>query len=190
MLLGKRQAAGEKIRLLVTDVDGVLTDGAIIYDEQGGEIKRFNVQDGAAARLWLALERPLAVISSRQCPAVSRRMEGLGIGIVHQGVRDKAEVLRDIMRQVEAGAEQVCFIGDDLADAAAMADVGLAVAPADAAPVIRQRAAWVTRAGGGTGVLREVVDELLRIQGRLDEARARLAASAPRAGDARTNATS
>ena len=111
MLLGKRQAAGEKIRLLVTDVDGVLTDGAIIYDEQGGEIKRFNVQDGAAARLWLALERPLAVISSRQCPAVSRRMEGLGIGIVHQGVRDKAEVLRDIMRQVEAGAEQVCGNG-------------------------------------------------------------------------------
>ena len=117
-------------------------------------------------------------------------MEGLGIGIVHQGVRDKAKVLRDVMRQVDAGPEQVCFIGDDLADAAAMADVGLAVAPADAAPVIRQRAAWVTRAGGGAGVLREVVDELLRIQGRLDEARARLAAGAPRTGDLQTNATS
>ncbi len=167
-------SAAQRIRLLVTDVDGVLTNGRIVLDDAGREIKRFHVADGTAVKLWQAAGRDLAVISARRSDAVRVRMDALGVKIVHQGAADKRAVLDDVLRTLGLSADQTCFIGDDLADAAAMQAVGLAVAPADADPAIRMRAHWVTRRAGGHGVLREVVEELLLRQALLADARSRV----------------
>lgn len=160
----------DSIRLLVTDVDGVLTDGRIVYDDGGRETKRFHVRDGTAVKLWLALDRPFAVISARRSEIVDRRMGELGVERIVQGADDKGAAIASMMEQAGIAPGQTCYIGDDLADLAAMKRVALPVAVADAVDEVKRAAQWVTQTPGGLGVLREIVERILRHQGKWDEA--------------------
>jgi YrbI family 3-deoxy-D-manno-octulosonate 8-phosphate phosphatase len=154
----------DPIRLLVTDVDGVLTDGSIVYDETGGELKRFCALDGTAIKMWLALGRPFGAITSRRSEIVDRRLAELGVSMVHQGADDKGTAIETMMARAEVGAAQTCYVGDDLADLGAMTRVGLPIAVANAVPEVKRAATWITRLSGGRGAVRETVEWLLRRQ--------------------------
>jgi 3-deoxy-D-manno-octulosonate 8-phosphate phosphatase (KDO 8-P phosphatase) len=153
------------IELLVLDVDGVLTDGAIIVDANGVETKQFHVRDGAAIAYWRRLGKRVAIISGRTCRAVDHRAAELGIDRVYQGRLDKRNVLEEILALESLTAPQACFVGDDLADLPPMQTAGLAVAVADAVPEVRAAAHYVTRTAGGHGAVREVVEWILKAQG-------------------------
>ena len=161
-----RQA--RNIRLLAMDVDGVLTDGRIWLDLQGNELKTFHVHDGQGITMAHRAGLRTAWISGRGSAAVRRRAAELGVTWVYENVRDKAPAIRDIMQQAQAPAEAVAYIGDDLIDVPVFRAVGLAIAVASAPPDVRAQAAWVTRCAGGAGAVREVVDLILRLQGRRD----------------------
>jgi 3-deoxy-D-manno-octulosonate 8-phosphate phosphatase (KDO 8-P phosphatase) len=154
------------VDLLVLDVDGVLTDGRVTYSDDGREIKSFHVRDGAALKWWLESGRQAAIISGRDSPAVTRRARELGIAHLYQGAGAKLPVLRQLLDGLGGGAGRVCAIGDDLPDVPVLKNVGFAVAVADACPELRAVAHHVTHARGGRGAVREVVELLLRAQGR------------------------
>jgi 3-deoxy-D-manno-octulosonate 8-phosphate phosphatase (KDO 8-P phosphatase) len=151
-----------RIRLLVVDVDGVLTDGGLDYGAAGEETKRFFVQDGlalvAARRAGLAV----AVISGRASAAVTRRMTELGVSEVHQGVQDKAAAVESVMGRLGLRAAEVAVMGDDLPDLPLMKQAGLALAPANAVAEVRRAADWVARRAGGAGAVRDAVEMLLK----------------------------
>jgi 3-deoxy-D-manno-octulosonate 8-phosphate phosphatase (KDO 8-P phosphatase) len=152
------------IDMLVLDVDGVLTDGRIIYVDDGREIKSFDVRDGAGVRCWLEAGKRAAIISGRNSLAVARRAEELGIAHVHQGAADKLAVLRQLLGSTGLSPERVCAVGDDLADLPVLRNVGLGVAVADACGEVRAAAHHVTMARGGRGAVREVIELLLQGQ--------------------------
>jgi 3-deoxy-D-manno-octulosonate 8-phosphate phosphatase (KDO 8-P phosphatase) len=153
------------IDLLILDVDGVLTDGKVIYGGAELEIKAFHVRDGSGLACWRQLEKRAAIISGRDSPAVARRAAELGIEPVLQGVTDKSSALRQILSATGIAAQRVAALGDDLPDLPILAQVGLAVAVADACPEVRQLAHFVTRAAGGHGAVRETIELVLRSQG-------------------------
>src|SRR5579875_1460290 len=126
------------IELLLVDVDGVLTDGVIAIDDRGVETKHFHVRDGSALVLWRKLGRPAAILSGRRAEAVDRRAAELGIAPVIQGVGDKGEPFRGLLRDLGLDASQVCYVGDDLADLPVLLAAGLAACPSDAAPEVRE----------------------------------------------------
>jgi 3-deoxy-D-manno-octulosonate 8-phosphate phosphatase (KDO 8-P phosphatase) len=165
--LSQRCAA---IELLVLDVDGVLTDGAIVYTDNGVEVKSFHVRDGSALKLWQREGKRAAVISGRTSRAVEVRAAELGIAPVIQGMADKLAAYRDLLAGAGLRPEQVCFVGDDLPDLPLLRHCGLAVAVADACPEVRADAHYVTRAPGGRGAVREVIELILRCQGRWQRA--------------------
>ena len=156
------RARAAHIRLLVLDVDGVLTDGRLVYGPDGETSKRFHVHDGlamvAAARAGLEL----AVISGRASEAVARRMAELGIAEVHQGVGDKAAALGALLARRGLGRHEVAVMGDDLPDLPLMRQAALALAPADAVAEVRRAAHWRSRRRGGEGAVREAIEWILR----------------------------
>lgn len=154
----------EAIELLLMDVDGVLTDGVIILDDNGVESKHFHVRDGSALALWHRAGKRSAILSGRRAPLVDRRAGELGISTVIQGASDKGPPFRALLQSLRLGAGQVCYVGDDLADLPVLKAVGLAACPADAAPEVRQAVHLVTHAPGGRGVIREIVETLLKSQ--------------------------
>lgn len=154
------------VRLLALDVDGVLTDGGLLYDGQGGESKQFHVQDGQALRFLLDQGLEVALISGRTSAAVATRARELGIRHVHQGIKDKPAALAALLQELGLGLPQVAYMGDDLPDLRVMRQVGFSAAPADARPEVRQAARLVTQAAGGRGAVRELAEHLLRAQGR------------------------
>jgi 3-deoxy-D-manno-octulosonate 8-phosphate phosphatase (KDO 8-P phosphatase) len=162
------------IRLLAMDVDGVLTDGEITWcagpSGELSELKSFNVKDGLGLSLARAAGLHVAWITGRVSPIVERRAAELGVQEVCQWARNKQAVLREIVGRLDLRPEQVLYIGDDLNDLPAFSAAGVRVAPADAVPAVREQADWVTDAGGGRGAVREVVEAVLRAQGRWDEA--------------------
>jgi 3-deoxy-D-manno-octulosonate 8-phosphate phosphatase (KDO 8-P phosphatase) len=151
-----------KIRMIVTDVDGVLTDGRIIYAGAEGEIKEFNVRDGLAVKLAQRAGIVVAVVSSRSSRALERRCLELGVSDVRQGAASKSEEMKRLMSSHGLESEAICYVGDDLPDLAPMMEAGISCAPADAAPEVVARAAWKLTTRGGRGALREVVERLLR----------------------------
>jgi 3-deoxy-D-manno-octulosonate 8-phosphate phosphatase (KDO 8-P phosphatase) len=151
-----------RIRLLVLDVDGVLTDGGLLYRASGEETKRFHVHDGLALVAALKAGLEVAVLSSRASAAVTRRMAELGVREVHQGVADKAGALEALRERLGLRAGEVAVMGDDLPDLAAMARAGLALAPANAVAEVKRVAHWVARRRGGDGAVREAVEMLLK----------------------------
>lgn len=161
------------IRLLCLDVDGVLTDGSIILDENGIETKRFHVRDGLAMRAWRECGHEIAIISSRPGGVVNRRMAELGIVHVHCGVKDKRAVFEDVLKTVGVTAQEAAMVGDDLPDLRILRRCGFPVAVADAAPEVRTKATMVTNACGGRGAVREVIEHLLTAQGRWNDVVAR-----------------
>ena len=155
----------QPIELLVTDVDGVLTDGLIVLDDRGVETKHFHVRDGLAYSLWHKAGKQAAILSGRKAPAVVYRAAELRIAHVLQGHEQKEVPLRNLIEQLGLSPQQVCFVGDDLPDLPALMTVGLAACPADAAAEVQDAAHLITRAHGGKGTIREVVEIILKYQG-------------------------
>ncbi len=148
------------IRAIVLDVDGVLTDGRLHLTESGEAVKVFYVQDGSAIKRWLSGGRQLAWLSGRSSPIVADRAAELGVVTVHQGIEDKLPVWLDIISAWNIPAEQVCCVGDDIADIPLLDHCGYAVAVANAVPAVKRHADYVTVASGGRGAVREVIDLL------------------------------
>lgn len=155
----------DDIKLLVLDVDGVLTDGRIIYTDSGELVKVFDAADGAGLKYWHRVDKLSAIISGRTSTAVTKRAGELNIARVLQGVKDKAPVLSELMAEMKVAAAQTAYVGDDLVDLPAMRMVGFPVATANARPEVIAAAEYVTRAEGGRGAVREVVEMILKAQG-------------------------
>ena len=153
-----------RIRLVILDVDGVLTDGGLYYGPDG-EWKRFHVHDGLALSRAVAAGLAVAIVSSRRSPAVARRCAELALGEVHQGVADKLAVYEALRARHECRDAEIACMGDDLPDLPLLRRAGLAVAPADAVAEVRQAAHWVSRAPGGRGAVRELLEAILRARG-------------------------
>jgi 3-deoxy-D-manno-octulosonate 8-phosphate phosphatase (KDO 8-P phosphatase) len=162
-------ARAARIELLLLDVDGVLTDGSIVYSDTGEELKRFHVRDGSGLKFWLAAGKRAAIVSGRASPAVDRRAVELGVGPVLQGRADKLAALDELLQALGLTADRVCAIGDDLPDLPVLTRVGLAVAVADACPEVRAAAHLTTITPGGRGAVRDAVEWLLKLQGRWDD---------------------
>lgn len=157
------------ITCILSDVDGVMTDGRIIYDSAGAETKQFHVRDGLGIKLWMNSGYHFGIITSRQSEVVSRRAAELSIPHVAQGKKDKLPSAEQMMSAMGCEPQQVCYIGDDLPDVPVMERVGLAVAPADAALDARNAAHWILAAEGGMGAVRELIERLLRAKQRWEE---------------------
>lgn len=166
-------ARAAAVELLLLDVDGVLTDGSVVYADDGTELKRFHVRDGSGLKLWRAAGKRAAIVSGRRSVAVERRAAELGIAPVLQGRDDKLAALAEVLSATGLRPEQVCAVGDDLPDLPVLRRCGLAVAVADACPEVRATAAHVTTTAGGRGAVREVIEWLLKSGGRWDELIAR-----------------
>lgn len=155
------------IRLMVFDVDGILTDGSLLYGEHGEAVKRFNVLDGQGLRLLAAGGVAIAWVTARSGAAVTRRAADLGVADLIQGVHNKAEALLGLMQRHGVQSAQVGFMGDDINDLPALQMAGLAVTVPAAPAYVAQVAHWVTTAAGGHGAVRECCDVILASQGRL-----------------------
>ncbi len=158
------------IRLVLTDVDGVLTDGRIIFDNQGVESKQFHIRDGQGIRLWQQCGGQFGIVTGRSSQVVKQRAAELDIEILRQGVDDKLAVVRSICDELQLELSQVCYVGDDLPDWSAIEQVGLGVAVGDAAEELRQAADYTTSLNGGCGAMREVVELLLKNTDRWQQA--------------------
>jgi 3-deoxy-D-manno-octulosonate 8-phosphate phosphatase (KDO 8-P phosphatase) len=163
------QAKASSVRLLLFDVDGVLTDGAVLMHSDGSESKTFHIRDGAALVWAQRAGLSVGLLSARTSGATAQRAAQLGIRIVSQGVAHKAAAYESILRQAGLEDSAVAFMGDDLLDLPVLARVGLSAAPADGAPEVRARVDWVSPSGGGRGAVRELIELVLRAQGRWDE---------------------
>ena len=153
------------IQLLLLDVDGVLTDGSIIYDDETSEIKVFNVKDGFGLKLVMSAGIKVGLVTGRTSKALHRRCRDLGIRYIYDGVQQKAELLDKIVAETGVGADNAAFIGDDLPDLPLMRRIGLSIAVADAHELVRHYSDWVTAAPGGRGAVREVCDAMLKARG-------------------------
>jgi 3-deoxy-D-manno-octulosonate 8-phosphate phosphatase (KDO 8-P phosphatase) len=158
-----------RVRLILLDVDGVLTDGSIHLAPGGADGRSFYVRDGLAIRLGQRAGLTFGIVSGRATPVVDERAAELDITEVHQREHDKAGRLREIGERLGVPASAVCFIGDDLIDVPAMRGAGFAAAPADASAEAIESAHYVTRCAGGRGAVREVIELVLRASGKWDE---------------------
>lgn len=159
------QSPATVLRLLVLDVDGVLTDGALYLDERGGEIKRFHVRDGLGIKAAREAGIEVAVLTSRSSRAVTMRMAEVGVTLVTQKAADKLAGLEALLERAGVAANQAAYMGDDLQDLPAMRRCAYKLAPADAAAEVRQAADHVTDRPGGHGAVREAVEHLLKGRG-------------------------
>ena len=158
-----------KIRLLMLDVDGVMTDGRIIFDDQGRETKVFDVRDGHGIKMLQRAGIEVAIVTGRESAVVDRRAAELGIRWVRQKAFDKGVVYREIAHGLEIEDEEVCFVGDDVVDIPVLRRVGLPIAVADAHEDSKRCAAYVTLCPGGRGAVREVCELILQAQEKWDE---------------------
>ncbi len=157
-----------RIRLVIFDVDGVLTDGSLYLGDDGQEYKAFNSRDGHGMVILQETGVLLAVITGRSSEVVRIRMESLGVAHVYQGRRDKLPAYEELKGSLGLTDADVAYVGDDVVDLPIMRRVGLAIAVADAHPLVRQHAHWSTGTGGGRGAAREVCELILEAQGNLD----------------------
>ena len=157
------KAAG--IRLVVFDVDGVLTDGSLYLGDDGQEYKAFNSKDGLGMKLLQSSGVEIAIITARTSQVVALRMQSLGIDHLYQGRRDKLPAFEELLKRLQLQPQQVAYVGDDLLDLPIMGRVGLAFTVQDANHEVVKRAHWQTQAPGGRGAAREVCELLMRAQG-------------------------
>lgn len=157
------------IKMIVFDVDGVMTDGGIYVDDRGTEMKRFHVRDGFAVRAAKAVGMKIGVLTGRSTGAVNLRMTELGVDVLMQGCADKAIGFENVCRQAGVLPREAAYVGDDLIDLPAMLLCGYPIAVADAVDEVRTEAEFVTQKPGGHGAVREAVEHLLKLQGKWDE---------------------
>ena len=154
----------KNIKLLVLDVDGVLTDGRIIMDEQGRELMAFNIHDGSGIKYLIRNAMQVVLLSGRSAGAVRFRARALGIQDVYQGIKNKLSVWDEILKKYKVKPAQVCYVGDDLLDIPLMRRAGYPVAVRNARPEVKKCARYVTRVPGGHGAVREVIEKILKAQ--------------------------
>jgi 3-deoxy-D-manno-octulosonate 8-phosphate phosphatase (KDO 8-P phosphatase) len=161
-------AKASKIKLLLFDVDGVLTDGKILLHADGSESKQFDIKDGTGIIWAQRAGLTVGLLSARTSAATGQRAAQLGITLVHQGVASKLESYEQIVDSLLLDDEQVAYMGDDILDLPVLVRVGLSTAPADAVEDVRARVHWVSSARGGQGAARDLIEVILRAQGRWD----------------------
>ncbi len=161
-------ARAARIRLLIFDVDGVLTDGSLYLGDDGQEYKAFHSRDGHGIKMLQASGVQVAVITGRTSQVVLHRMDNLGVTHVYQGQEDKRVALQDLLAKLAVAADEAAYVGDDVVDLPVMRRVGLAIAVQDAHPTVKQHAHWQTPSRGGRGAARDVCELLLEAQGKLD----------------------
>lgn len=157
------------IKLILSDVDGVMTSGGITYDNQGVETKTFHVRDGMGIKLWQRTGYRFGIITARSSHIVKLRMDELGVDLIRQGAEKKLDVANEIMKEMSLSFEQICYIGDDLTDLALLQNVGLSASVSDGAPEVKKSVHLVTKAPGGHGAIRELVEAILKGQNRWQE---------------------
>jgi 3-deoxy-D-manno-octulosonate 8-phosphate phosphatase (KDO 8-P phosphatase) len=158
-------AKAKVVRLLLLDVDGVLTDGTLIYTESGGEAKSFNTQDGLGIRLIQKGGTAVGLITARQSEIVARRAAELGMDYIRQGVGKKRDAYNEILDQADLKPFEVCYMGDDWIDLGLLARVGLAACPANAVAEVKDVCHYIASRSGGHGAVRELCDLILRAKG-------------------------
>jgi 3-deoxy-D-manno-octulosonate 8-phosphate phosphatase (KDO 8-P phosphatase) len=157
-----------QIRLVIFDVDGVLTDGGLFIDTDGREHKVFHSRDGHGMKMLREAGVEIGIITGRDSPAVTHRMNGLGIGHVYQGQQHKLPAFRDLIGRLGLTPAQVAYVGDDVVDLPLLRRVGLAIAVQDAHELVRRHAHWITPCGGGRGAARDVCELIMTAQGTLE----------------------
>jgi 3-deoxy-D-manno-octulosonate 8-phosphate phosphatase (KDO 8-P phosphatase) len=154
----------KKIKLLVLDVDGVMTDGAVTYSSDGSEYKTFNIKDGVGIKRIQAAGIQVAIITGRQSAMVSRRAEELGISLIVQGREDKGIALRELLTLLSLTTDECAYMGDDIPDLSAITIASISACPADAVSEVKAASTVVMEAAGGRGCVREFCDFLLGVQ--------------------------
>jgi 3-deoxy-D-manno-octulosonate 8-phosphate phosphatase (KDO 8-P phosphatase) len=163
------ESKASRIQLLLFDVDGVLTDGAVVMHADGSESKGFHIRDGAAIVWAQRAGLIVGLLSARLSGATAHRAAQLAVRIVEQGVKSKLETYKQIIRDARVEDAEVAYMGDDLLDLPVLTRVGLSAAPADAAVEVRERVDFVSSVGGGRGAVRELIEIVLRAQRKWDE---------------------
>ncbi len=159
----------KKVKLLLLDVDGVLTDGRIIYDSKGRDSKFFDVHDGLGVYLLKKTGIPTILITAKGSRAIMPRARDMRVEKIYADVSPKSSVLGKILKKYKLSNDEICFVGDDLVDLCLMKKVGFAVAVFNAAPEIKQAASYITLRQGGRGAVREVAELILKVQGKWQE---------------------
>ena len=160
--------AAQKIKLILLDVDGVLTDGRLYYGNDGEEFKAFDIQDGLGIKLLQKGGIEVGIITGRTSKLLTRRTEELDIELVVQGREDKLTALNEILEDRAINLKEIAFVGDDLPDLAVIRRVGLGITPANGNHIVAGQALWQTKKGGGQGAVREVAELILNAQGKLE----------------------
>ncbi|MDG1693933.1 MAG: HAD-IIIA family hydrolase [Porticoccaceae bacterium] len=160
--------AAQNIKLLLLDVDGVLTDGQLYYGNSGEELKAFNIQDGLGIKLLQRGGIKVGIITGRSSNLLKRRAQELDINPVVQGREDKLTALNELLETMDINIEEIAFVGDDLPDLSVISRVGLGITPANGNHVLASQALWQTKKSGGNGAVREVAELILNAQGKLE----------------------
>ena len=163
----------QKVKMLLLDVDGVLTDGRIIYSSDGTETKAFDVKDGHGLKMIQRAGIKVGIITGRQSTVVEHRAKELGINIVYQGVKDKLVPFREILDTCSISEDEIAYVGDDIVDLPILLRVGFAATVADALPEVRERVHYVSDRKGGKAAVREICDLILKESGRWDSVAAK-----------------
>jgi 3-deoxy-D-manno-octulosonate 8-phosphate phosphatase (KDO 8-P phosphatase) len=168
MTTGSIEAKAARIRLVLFDVDGVLTDGRVVLHGDGTESKQFHIRDGIVMVWAQRVGLKIGLLSARMSATTVERAAQLGITLVHQGVASKIDAYDQIVGDIGLNDEEVAYMGDDIVDIGVLMRVGLSAAPADAVPEVRERAQWIAPSAGGCGAARELLELILRAQGKWD----------------------
>lgn len=170
MLPNQIKEKAKNIALMIFDVDGVLTDGTLVYGANGEEVKHFNVKDGVGIKLLQTYGIEVAIISAKESAPLKKRIADLGIKHAYLACKDKLAALAELTTKLDIKNEQVAYCGDDVIDLKVMKNIALAIAPNDAYAMVKEHAHYVTHALGGKGVAREVADILLSSRMDLEQA--------------------
>jgi 3-deoxy-D-manno-octulosonate 8-phosphate phosphatase (KDO 8-P phosphatase) len=165
----KAKSIARGIKLLILDVDGVLTDGGIYFDDNGTEHKKFDSQDGCGIKLLELCGVEVAIITARSTLSVAHRLETLGVKNYYHGIKDKGEALKELSEKLSIDLSESAFVGDDVIDLPAMSKVALPIAVANAHSFVKENALMVTNNAGGSGAVREVCDFLIKSQDKYDD---------------------
>jgi len=157
-----------KIKLMIFDVDGVLTDGSLFMDSEGSEYKAFNSRDGHGIKMLQESGVDVGIITGRTSGVVEHRVKDLGIKYLYQGQKNKLPAYEALIKQLGLANDEVAYVGDDVVDLPVMLQVGLAVAVADAHALVKEHAHWQTGSRGGRGAGRDICEFVMRAQGTLD----------------------
>ena len=159
----------KRVKILILDVDGVLTDGSIIYTDDGRELKRFDVKDGHGIKLLMRSGVGVAMVTARESEAVARRARDLGVEDLFQGQKEKVTAFNEILKKRGISADETAYVGDDLIDLPVLRKAGFSVAVSDAVDEVREGVDYVTRLSGGRGAVREITELIMRVQGKWEE---------------------